>query len=277
MQLNSCERIHARRLRSTTVPGSNLSQWLDSGASGALVIAAMASSNSAPEAATPVELHVADTVDFVRSRLPAGWAPEIGIVCGSGLGGLVSGVAIVASIPYAAIPHFPVSSVQGHGKALVFGTLGGKRIVALTGRFHFYEGLQPATVAYGIRCVAALGAKVLVVTNASGGVNPGYEKQDIMLIEDHISFCCLAGVHPLGAERLSVAVCVVVTELCGLLGTRWLQLLLPYAPPAVCCCSRPQRRDFWAPFPSHDERIHACPARRHEACCRGEGPCSAPA
>lgn len=184
------------------------------GASGALLIAAMAASNPAqkPEAPTRVELHVAETVDFVRSRLPAGWAPEIGIVCGSGLGGLVSGVAIVASIPYAAIPHFPVSSVQGHGKALVFGTLGGKRIVALTGRFHFYEGLHPATVAYGVRCVAALGAKVLVVTNAAGGVNPGYEKQDIMLIEDHISFCCLAGVHPLGAERVLSAVSVVVAN-----------------------------------------------------------------
>lgn len=146
---------------------------------------------------TQLEVDVADTVNFIRSKIGNEWTPEIGIVCGSGLGGLVSGIKVQHTLKYEDIPHFPVSSVQGHGKALVFGLLGGKRVIAMTGRFHFYEGLQPSKVAYGIRTLAALGAKILIVTNAAGGVNAGWEKGDLMLLADHISFPCLTGIHPL--------------------------------------------------------------------------------
>jgi purine-nucleoside phosphorylase len=117
--------------------------------------------------------------------------PEIAIVCGSGLGGLVAGIKVQFTLKYEDIPHFPVSSVQGHDKALAFGELGGKKVVAMTGWFHFYEGFHPWKVAYGVRTLAALGAKILIVTNAAGGVNAKFEKNDIMLMEDHISFSLL--------------------------------------------------------------------------------------
>lgn len=146
---------------------------------------------------TQVEVEIAEAVKFIRSKIPLGWKPEIGIVCGSGLGSLGSGIKVEATVNYENIPHFPVSSVQGHGKALLFGELGGKKVVAMTGRFHFYEGIHPAKVAYGVRTLAALGAKVLIVTNAAGGVNSSFEKNDIMVMEDHISFPCLSGLHPL--------------------------------------------------------------------------------
>lgn len=138
--------------------------------------------------ASEYELRVAETVDFLRSKLPARWVPEVAVVCGSGLTGLVNDVSVLVSVPYATIPHFPDSTVQGHGKSLVFGMLGGKRVVALTGRFHFYEGLVPSTVMYGVRTVAALGAKVLIVTNAAGGVNPAYEKVSCIFESTDIRF-----------------------------------------------------------------------------------------
>lgn len=112
----------------------------------------------------------------------------------SGLAGLVEDAQ---SIEYSSIPGFPRSTVEGHGNVLVFGKLEGKNVVVMKGRFHFYEGYRATDVSIGVRVFAALGVKVLLVTNAAGGVNAGYKVGDVMVINDHISFPGLAGIHPL--------------------------------------------------------------------------------
>ena len=101
------------------------------------------------------------------------------------------------NVPYASIPGFPRASVAGHGDSLVFGTIGGTRVVAQRGRFHFYEGHSMATVALPVRVFAALGARVMLATNAAGGVNADFRVGDIMVIKDHVSLPCLGGAHPL--------------------------------------------------------------------------------
>merc|ERR1719265_2667517 len=113
--------------------------------------------------------------------------PEIGIVCGSGLGHLTREVKNSVAVKYEDIPNFPRSTVKGHAGELVFGELGGKRVVCMRGRFHAYEGYDPATTGIGIRVFAALGAKAVIVTNAAGGVDPHFNVGDIMVINDHIS------------------------------------------------------------------------------------------
>ena len=141
-------------------------------------------------------LHLAAIVRHIRRA--AGVAKvDIGIVCGSGLADLASVITDAVALPYASIPHFPSASVAGHGTELVLGTLGGHRVIAARGRFHFYEGHSPATTGLLPRVFAALGARVLVVTNAAGGVNPAFAVGDIMLIDDHISLPGMAGQHPL--------------------------------------------------------------------------------
>jgi purine nucleoside phosphorylase len=120
-------------------------------------------------------LHVAEIVGYIRSTLaphPELADLDVGIVCGSGLSGLSAAIEAPVAIPYSSIPHFPRSTVAGHGTELVFGRLGGKKVVAARGRFHFYEGHGTATLGILPRVFAALGAKVVVVTNAAGGVNP---------------------------------------------------------------------------------------------------------
>ena len=120
--------------------------------------------------------------------------PEVGIVLGSGLGNLVNEIKVDIEIPYDDIPHFPVSTVEGHHGKLILGTLGGKQIVAMAGRFHFYEGYNAAEVAYPIRVLKQIGIKHLLISNAAGGVNASFNVGDIMIIIDHISF---ATVNPL--------------------------------------------------------------------------------
>jgi purine-nucleoside phosphorylase len=113
--------------------------------------------------------------------------PEIGIILGTGLGGLVDSIEITAAIAYGDIPDFPVSTVQGHSGRLIFGLLGGKRVVAMQGRFHYYEGWEPWQVVFPVRVMKFLGIRTLFVSNASGGINPSFHVGDIMVITDHVN------------------------------------------------------------------------------------------
>ncbi len=126
--------------------------------------------------------------------------PEVGIVLGSGLGNLGKEIEVSCEIPYEDIPHFPVSTVEGHSGKLIFGKLNGKIVVCMAGRFHFYEGYTPAEVAYPIRVMKWLGIKTLLLSNAAGGMNPGFKVGDLMIINDHISFFA---VNPLLGHNVS--------------------------------------------------------------------------
>lgn len=139
---------------------------------------------------------VQQTVRFIQSKTQ--FTPEYGIVLGSGLGNFTQEMQIEFALPYAEIPNFPVSTVQGHQGALVFGTIGTKKIVAMQGRFHYYEGYSMQEVTFPIRVMKYLGVQKLIVSNASGGVNPDYAIGDIILIKDHIN---LAPEHPLRGEN----------------------------------------------------------------------------
>jgi purine-nucleoside phosphorylase len=114
--------------------------------------------------------------------------PEVGIILGTGLGGLVGEISIEHTIPYSEIPGFAVSTVEGHEGRLIFGKIGFKEVVAMQGRFHFYEGYSMEQIAFPVRVMKALGIKTLCVSNASGGMNPDFRVGDIMLITDHINF-----------------------------------------------------------------------------------------
>ncbi len=115
------------------------------------------------------------------------FAPQAGIVLGTGLGGLVEHIDIKYSVEYSEIPDFPLSTVEGHSGKLIFGMLGGKRVVAMQGRFHYYEGYQMWQVVFPIRVMHALGIKTLMVSNAAGGINSTFSKGDLMVIDDHIN------------------------------------------------------------------------------------------
>ncbi|MBN2713773.1 MAG: purine-nucleoside phosphorylase [Planctomycetes bacterium] len=121
-------------------------------------------------------------------------APVVGIILGTGLGNLARRIDNAVEIPYSDIPNFPVSTVQSHAGQLVCGFLNGKPVVAMEGRFHYYEGYTLDQVTFPVRVMKAIGAKGLIVTNACGGMNPQHEKGDIMIIEDHIN---LMGLNPL--------------------------------------------------------------------------------
>jgi len=120
--------------------------------------------------------------------------PRIGIILGTGLGGLAAQIESAATIPYAEIPHFPVSTVETHAGQLVCGRLSGLSVLAMEGRFHYYEGYSMREVTFPVRVMKALGVEILIVTNAAGGMNPQYELADLMVIEDHIN---LMGDNPL--------------------------------------------------------------------------------
>ncbi|HNQ67120.1 MAG TPA: purine-nucleoside phosphorylase [Bacteroidales bacterium] len=128
---------------------------------------------------------IKDTVNYIKTHIQVN--PEIGIILGTGLGGLVRDIKIEISIPYNEIPHFPVSTVEGHSGKLIFGKLGGKNVLAMQGRFHFYEGYPMSQVIFPVRVMKSLGIKYLFVSNASGGVNPDFEIGDLMIITDHIN------------------------------------------------------------------------------------------
>lgn len=126
------------------------------------------------------------TVSFLKNKINS--QPEVGIILGSGLGGLVNHIEIEASFPYSDIPEFPVSTVEGHDGKLIFGKLGGKNIVAMQGRFHFYEGYSMDVVTYPVKVMKYLGIKTIIVSNAAGGMNPEFNVGDLMIISDHINF-----------------------------------------------------------------------------------------
>jgi purine-nucleoside phosphorylase len=121
------------------------------------------------------------------------------VVLGSGLGGFSDEVLVEQSISYGDIPHFPVSTVEGHGGKLLIGKIDGKGVLVMSGRFHFYEGYSPLEVVFPIRVLHELGVKDLYVSNAAGGVNPGFKVGDLMVINDHIS---LSIVNPLLGKNL---------------------------------------------------------------------------
>jgi purine-nucleoside phosphorylase len=128
---------------------------------------------------------VKDTVKFIKGFLPV--IPKVGIILGSGLGGLVNELEDQVSIPYEEIPHFPVSTVEGHSGQLIFGYLSKLPVLVMSGRFHYYEGYAMSEVVFPIRVMKTLGIDRLIVTNAAGGLNPEFEAGDLMLIEDIIS------------------------------------------------------------------------------------------
>lgn len=129
---------------------------------------------------------VREAVAAIRER--TNHVPEIGLILGSGLGDLAEQIADATVIPYGEIPHFPVSTVAGHAGRLVIGRLEGKTVVAMQGRFHYYEGYSMAQVAFPVYVMKFLGAKVLIVTNAAGGMNKAFQPGDLMLIVDHLNF-----------------------------------------------------------------------------------------
>ena len=126
-----------------------------------------------------------ETVKFLKKQYKQ--APHVGIVLGSGLGNFINEIDIEKEVPYEDIPHFPVSTVQGHTGKLIFGKMSGKTVVAMAGRFHFYEGYSSQEVIYPIRVMKLLGVETLLLSNAAGGVNPSFNVGDIMIITDHIS------------------------------------------------------------------------------------------
>ena len=133
-----------------------------------------------------------ETTAFLQQLYPH--KPQVGIILGSGLGNFATEIKIEKEISYRDIPHFPVSTVEGHQGRLIFGEIAGKKIVAMAGRFHYYEGYSAAQVVYPIRVMKSLGITHLLISNAAGSVNPTHKVGDLMVINDHISF---AIVNPL--------------------------------------------------------------------------------
>ena len=135
---------------------------------------------------------VQEAVAAIRARWDK--KADVGIVLGTGLGGLAKHIVAEQVIPYEELPHFARSTVETHAGRLILGTLVGKAVVAMQGRFHYYEGFSPKQITFPIRVMKALGAETLVVSNACGGLNPQFKAGDVMLIEDHIN---LLGINPL--------------------------------------------------------------------------------
>ena len=140
--------------------------------------------------------HIKEAVKVIRGIDKT--KPKIGIILGTGLGGLAEKIKVSSKILYKDIPHFPTSTVETHAGELILGTLSGKPIVALSGRFHYYEGYSMQEVTFPVRVAKALGIKSLIVSNACGGLNPQFSMGDIMVIEDHINFM---GDNPLIGEN----------------------------------------------------------------------------
>jgi purine-nucleoside phosphorylase len=126
-----------------------------------------------------------EAVNYIKGKYPH--APSVGIVLGSGLGSFTKEIKSEVEIAYSDIPHFPVSTVEGHQGKLIFGELSGKKVVAMAGRFHFYEGYSGNEIVFPIRVLKYLGIETLLLSNAAGGVNTDYKVGDLMIIKDHIS------------------------------------------------------------------------------------------
>lgn len=137
-----------------------------------------------------------ESADFIRNKIQI--KAKIAIVLGSGLNAIAQEICVEAAIPYTEIPNFPISTVEGHQGKFLIGTLNGVHIIAMQGRFHFYEGYDMKQVTFPIRVMKALGIEVLVLSNAAGGLNPLYEIGDVVLINDHIN---LFPQHPLRGKN----------------------------------------------------------------------------
>ena len=140
---------------------------------------------------------IREAADFLLSKIPS--PPKVGLITGTGLGNSTRNVKGQYRIPYAEIPHFPVSTTAGHRGTLVFGRLGNQAVMAMEGRFHLYEGYSPEEVTFPVRVMARLGAEFLVLSSAAGGLNPLFEPADLMVVTDHIN---LTGRNPLLGPNL---------------------------------------------------------------------------
>ncbi|MFK7059193.1 purine-nucleoside phosphorylase [Flavobacterium oreochromis] len=139
---------------------------------------------------------VQETVDYITNRI--NFEPEYGIILGSGLGGFTDDIEVEFILSYSEIPNFPVSTVEGHKGALVFGTIGSKKVVAMQGRFHYYEGYTMQEVTFPVRVMKYIGVNKLIVSNASGGVNTDYNVGSIVLLKDHVN---MMPEHPLRGKN----------------------------------------------------------------------------
>ena len=139
---------------------------------------------------------IEETVEFLKEKGIS--SPDFGIILGTGLGSLVNIIDVKIRIPYRDIPNFPVSTVTGHSGTLIYGKLADKNVMAMQGRFHFYEGWEMDEVTFPVRVMKYLGIEKLIVSNASGGVNPNFKVGDIMIITDHIN---MMPEHPLRGKN----------------------------------------------------------------------------
>lgn len=154
---------------------------------------------------------LAETKAFILSKVKT--EASVGIILGSGLGNLANEIKTEISIPYTEIPHFPISTVEGHTGKLILGELSGKKVWVMSGRFHFYEGYTAQQVAYPVRVMHMLGVQTLLLSNAAGGVNTSFKVGDLMIINDHIS---MFTINPLLGKNESI------------LGTRFPDMSEPY-------------------------------------------------
>jgi purine-nucleoside phosphorylase len=140
--------------------------------------------------------HVQEAAAFLRTKIPA--MPEVAVVLGSGLGAFAEGLNAAIALPYGAIPHWPASRIVGHAGTLVAGAIKGRRVLALSGRVHVYEGHDLSTVTFAARVLGRLGVKRLLLTNAAGGINTRFRSGALMIIDDHIN---LQGANPLAGPN----------------------------------------------------------------------------
>src|ERR1700712_102416 len=126
------------------------------------------------------------TTSYIKNRI-GDFTPEVGIILGTGLGGLVNEIEVEKQMMYSNIPDFPISTLEFHSGKLIFGHLAGKNVVAMQGRLHYYEGYSMQQITFPVRVMKMLGIKTLFVSNASGSLNPAFKKGDLMIIEDHIN------------------------------------------------------------------------------------------
>ncbi|MBW1901257.1 MAG: purine-nucleoside phosphorylase [Deltaproteobacteria bacterium] len=140
---------------------------------------------------------IKETSDFLKSKMAG--IPEVGMITGTGLDSLTDQMTVSFRLPYKDIPNFPISTIEGHSGTMVVGELAGKEIIAMEGRFHIYEGYSPAEITFPVRVLAMLGTKYLLISSAVGGLNPQFEKGDLMVVTDHIN---LTGTNPLIGPNL---------------------------------------------------------------------------
>jgi purine-nucleoside phosphorylase len=140
---------------------------------------------------------IAEAVDYIKANTRI--EPQAGVILGTGLGGLVKEIDIEKELPYYKIPYFPVSTVESHEGKLILGYLADKQVMVMQGRFHYYEGYTMPQITFPVRVMRKLGIKTLLISNACGGMNPQYQKGDLMIMDDHIN---LLGGNPLIGQNL---------------------------------------------------------------------------